>query len=109
MKFYEDDFEKATKWFEKDAGAFLRAGYAKGRPDGVGKPSALSGVKEAGGWFGGFVSQCLEVFGSLTMWPGSRPRIRNGSIFLLQRPSTSPRKCTMLLWRPWSELASGAL
>ncbi|CZT19751.1 uncharacterized protein RCC_05606 [Ramularia collo-cygni] len=53
QKFYEDDFEKATAWFEKNPAAFLRAGYSKGRPDSVGKPAILAGVKEAGGWFGG--------------------------------------------------------
>lgn len=53
MKFYEDDFEKATAWFEKDIGAFLRAVYARGSPDKVGEPAVTSQVKEAGGWFGG--------------------------------------------------------
>lgn len=53
MKFYEDDFEKATSWFESGSAAFLRVAHMKGNPDNVGKPAALAGVKEAGGWMGG--------------------------------------------------------
>lgn len=53
QKFYEDDFEKATAWFEKDPATFIRAGYARGKPDGIGKPASTSRVKEDGGWFGG--------------------------------------------------------
>lgn len=53
QKFYEDEFEKATAWYEKDAAAFIRAGYAKGKPDSLGKPAITSNVNEVGGWFGG--------------------------------------------------------
>lgn len=53
MKFYEESFEKATAWFEKEPAAFLRASHAKGNPANLGKPAALAGVKEAGGWMGG--------------------------------------------------------
>jgi soluble epoxide hydrolase/lipid-phosphate phosphatase len=53
QKFYEEQFEKATAWFEKDAAAFLRAGYARGKPEGLGKAAMTSRVNEDGGWFGG--------------------------------------------------------
>lgn len=53
MKFYEDDFEKATSWFEKDIGALIRVLYSRGKPEKIGQPAITSQVKELGGWFGG--------------------------------------------------------
>jgi soluble epoxide hydrolase/lipid-phosphate phosphatase len=51
--FYEQDFEKATSWFDADPAAVLRALYAKGKPGGLGKPAVTATVVEDGGWFGG--------------------------------------------------------
>ncbi|KAF2159597.1 hypothetical protein M409DRAFT_60666 [Zasmidium cellare ATCC 36951] len=53
QRFYQLDFEKATEFFDKDPAAFIRAGYSKGKPDALGKPSFTSQVVSAGGWFGG--------------------------------------------------------
>lgn len=52
--YYEQDFDKATEWFEKDGAGVLKALYKKGRPHDFGKPlSFTSNVVKDGGWFGG--------------------------------------------------------
>ncbi|THW45521.1 alpha/beta-hydrolase [Aureobasidium pullulans] len=51
--YYEQEFEKATAWFDKDPRGFLKAGFTKGNPKGVGKPGPLSRTVEDGGWMGG--------------------------------------------------------
>lgn len=51
--FYEQNFDKATEWFDKDIRGFLKAGFTMGNPDGAGKPGPLANVVKDGGWFGG--------------------------------------------------------
>lgn len=51
--FYEQSFEKAVAWFEKDIRGILKASFTRGNPAGVGKPSPLSNVVKDDGWFGG--------------------------------------------------------
>lgn len=53
QNFYEKDFEKATAWFDSDVAACMRAFYAKGKPESLGKPAFTSTVTKDGGWFGG--------------------------------------------------------
>lgn len=53
QRFYQVDFEKATAWFDSNPAAFLRAAYAKGSPDSLGKPAITSTTLQDGGWFGG--------------------------------------------------------
>lgn len=53
MNFYEQDFEKATGFFDADIPGVLRAFYAKKPPTGYGKPAFTSTVTKDGGWFGG--------------------------------------------------------
>ncbi|KAG9551874.1 alpha/beta-hydrolase, partial [Aureobasidium melanogenum] len=51
--FYEQNFEKATEWFDKDPRGFLRAAFTKGNPAAVGKPAPMSRAVQDGGWMGG--------------------------------------------------------
>lgn len=51
--FYEQSFEKATAWFEKDIPGFLRAVWDKGRPGNIGQPASTASVVQDGGWFRG--------------------------------------------------------
>jgi soluble epoxide hydrolase/lipid-phosphate phosphatase len=51
--FYEQSFDKATEWYEKDSRGFLRAAFTKGNPAGVGKPASTANVVKDGGWMGG--------------------------------------------------------
>jgi len=53
QRFYELEFEKATKWFESDSRAILRVFYTKGDPSGIGKPAATATTVRDGGWRGG--------------------------------------------------------
>lgn len=53
MNFYEEDFERATAWFEADIRAFLRLQRGKGDPASYGKPARTANVSRDGGWFGG--------------------------------------------------------
>ncbi|KAG9564002.1 alpha/beta-hydrolase, partial [Aureobasidium melanogenum] len=51
--YYEQNFEKATEWFDKDPRGFLRAAFTKGNPAAVGKPAPMSRAVQDGGWMGG--------------------------------------------------------
>ncbi|SMQ54626.1 unnamed protein product [Zymoseptoria tritici ST99CH_3D7] len=53
QRFYEQDFEKATSWFDADVGAFIRAAYSRGDPANLGQPARTANVVKDGGWFGG--------------------------------------------------------
>lgn len=53
MNFYEQDFEKATDWFDKDIASVIRLLYSKGDRAGYGKPAMTANVTKDGGWFGG--------------------------------------------------------
>lgn len=51
--FYENNFEKASAFFDADIPAVLRASRLRGAPQEPGKPSPLATVAKDGGWFGG--------------------------------------------------------
>ena len=51
--FYEESFEQATKTFEADVRATMKAQFRKGNPNGRGKPARLAQIRKDGGWFGG--------------------------------------------------------
>lgn len=53
LNFYEQSFDKATEWMEKDIPGFLKAILQNGKPAEVGKPSPLANATKDGGWFGG--------------------------------------------------------
>lgn len=54
--YFESCFERASEWFDQDIEGVLRAIYAKGRPEEVGKPGVTASVTKDGGWFGGAAS-----------------------------------------------------
>nr|POE56550.1 hypothetical protein CFP56_33522 [Quercus suber] len=51
--YYEQNFEKATAWFDQDAPGAIRALFSKGRPSALENPSPLSTTVKDGGWMGG--------------------------------------------------------
>ena len=51
--FYEENLARAVEVFEADTYLVAKALFRKGNPEGAGKPSATSGIRAAGGWFGG--------------------------------------------------------
>lgn len=51
--FYEQDFEKATAWFDSDPAGILRVLYAKGNPSALHTPARTANVVKDGGWMGG--------------------------------------------------------
>jgi pimeloyl-ACP methyl ester carboxylesterase len=53
MRFYEENFDKATRTFEANPYNTAKALFRKGSPAGVGKPSLTAFVRRNGGWFGG--------------------------------------------------------
>lgn len=53
QRFYEESFDKATKWFDSDIGSVMRLLYSKGDPAGYKQPSFTATVTTQGGWFGG--------------------------------------------------------
>jgi pimeloyl-ACP methyl ester carboxylesterase len=53
MKYYEENFDRATQVMNADPYNMVKALFRKGNPEGVGKPSITSGIRAAGGWFDG--------------------------------------------------------
>lgn len=53
QKFYEENFDKATHFFDADPAAIIRVLYAKGKPENLTKPAITASVTADGGWFGG--------------------------------------------------------
>ena len=53
MRFYEENFDKATRAFEANPYNTAKALFRKGSPAGIGKPSLTAFVRRNGGWFGG--------------------------------------------------------
>ena len=53
QKLYENDFEKATTWFDADVPSFIRIVYSKGDPASYHKPAFTATTAKDGGWFGG--------------------------------------------------------
>ena len=53
MKFYEEEFERATNWFDSDVASFMRLAYSKGDPATYRKSAFTATVAKDGGWFGG--------------------------------------------------------
>jgi soluble epoxide hydrolase/lipid-phosphate phosphatase len=47
--FYEQNFEKASAFFDSDIPAFLRASRLKGNPEAASKPAPLSTIVQDGG------------------------------------------------------------
>jgi len=52
MKFYEENFARATRVFEADPYLTVKLLFRKGDPADAGKPAFTSGVRRQGGWFG---------------------------------------------------------
>ena len=52
MRFYEENFERATQVFDADPYAVVRLLFRKGNPEDAGKPAFTSTVRGQGGWFG---------------------------------------------------------
>jgi pimeloyl-ACP methyl ester carboxylesterase len=53
MRFYEENFAKATKTFEANPYNTAKALFRKGNPAGHRKPAATATIRKTGGWFGG--------------------------------------------------------
>ncbi|KAF4772903.1 hypothetical protein HER10_EVM0005356 [Colletotrichum scovillei] len=53
MRHYEEDFEKAIAWYEKDIEGINKALWQPGKPVHPPKPTFTSTVRKDGGWFGG--------------------------------------------------------
>lgn len=52
MKFYEENFKRATAVFEADPDLTVKLLFRKGDPANAGKPAFTSTVRRQGGWFG---------------------------------------------------------
>lgn len=53
MRFYEENFDDATRPMDANPDAMVQAIFRKGSPDAVGQPSGTAMVRKQGGWFGG--------------------------------------------------------
>jgi pimeloyl-ACP methyl ester carboxylesterase len=53
MRFYEENFAKATATFEANPYNTAKALFRKGSPAGRGKPASTARIRKTGGWFGG--------------------------------------------------------
>ncbi|MCB1748738.1 MAG: alpha/beta hydrolase [Gammaproteobacteria bacterium] len=52
MRFYEENFARATATFEADPYLTVKLLFRKGDPADAGKPAFTAGVRRQGGWFG---------------------------------------------------------
>ncbi|KAI0414297.1 putative epoxide hydrolase [Xylaria grammica] len=52
QRHYEEDFEKAVAWFEKDVAGFCKAGLQKSKPSASRFSTGTANVRKDGGWFG---------------------------------------------------------
>ena len=53
MRFYEENFEAATRSFDADPRAVVRVLFQKGNPEGFGQPAVTAFTRQLGGWFPG--------------------------------------------------------
>jgi len=53
IRFYEEQFEAATRGFESNVYNTVKALFRKGDPAGQGQPARTALVRQRGGWFGG--------------------------------------------------------
>ncbi|MDH5737408.1 MAG: alpha/beta hydrolase, partial [Gammaproteobacteria bacterium] len=53
MRFYEENFDKASAPMDANPYTLMKAIFRKGSPDGFRQPSATAFVRQQGGWFGG--------------------------------------------------------
>jgi len=53
MRFYEENFDKATSPMDANPHNMMKAIFRKGSPEGYKKPGATAFVRQQGGWFGG--------------------------------------------------------
>lgn len=53
MNFYEQNFDKATSYFDADIPGVIKLLYSKGDPASFGKEAVTANVTKHGGWFGG--------------------------------------------------------
>ena len=53
MRFYEEQFQKATATFDSAPDKVIKALFRAGSPEGQGLPSATAHMRHANGWFGG--------------------------------------------------------
>jgi pimeloyl-ACP methyl ester carboxylesterase len=53
IRFYEENFQKATRTFEANSYNTVRALFRKGNPDDQGKPARTASIRKRNGWFGG--------------------------------------------------------
>jgi pimeloyl-ACP methyl ester carboxylesterase len=52
MAFYRESFQEATRTFDSNPDALVRAMFTRGSPEGAGKPQFTADVRRRGGWFG---------------------------------------------------------
>jgi soluble epoxide hydrolase / lipid-phosphate phosphatase len=53
MRFYEENFAKATATFDANPDNAVKVMFRKGNPARMGKPAVTATIRRAGGWFGG--------------------------------------------------------
>ncbi|MDP7314652.1 MAG: alpha/beta hydrolase [Pseudomonadales bacterium] len=53
MRFYEENFQKATEQMDANPFNMVQLLFRKGSPEGMGLPAATASIRQAGGWFGG--------------------------------------------------------
>lgn len=53
MAYYEESFDAATDWFDKNIPGFMKIAYSRGSSSSLGKPAFTSNVRSSKGWFGG--------------------------------------------------------
>ena len=53
QRFYEENFEEATRAFDADPRAVCQLLFRKGNPEGAGQVAATAMTRKLGGWFGG--------------------------------------------------------
>ena len=56
MKYYEENFDRATEVMNSDPYNLVKALFRKGSPNGLGQPAVTASIRAAGGWFGGAAS-----------------------------------------------------
>jgi soluble epoxide hydrolase / lipid-phosphate phosphatase len=53
MAYYRESFHEATRTFDANPEALIKAMFTRGNPDGAGKRQLTADIRREGGWFGG--------------------------------------------------------